>query len=211
MNETPEQGSLRQAHDVTVEKIARVYAEAVLGAAEKAGVSALLVDELDELVTGVLDRFPKMESLLATELVSEEQKRAIIDRVFSGRISKTTLGLLQILAQHGRLGILRSVAHMARHLWQARSGRVEIEVKYASAPEQALQLEVATALRSVLGGEPAITTTVDAELIAGFEVRVEDIVYDASARSRLERARQEMIERAHEAIQTRRGSFIAEN
>ena len=211
MTETPEKASPRQAHDVTVEKIARVYAEAALGAAEAAGVSERLVEELTELVTDVLDRFPKMEAILSTELVSQEHKRALLERVFLGRIAKTTFGLLQILAQHGRLGILRNVAQSASQLWQARSGRIEIEVKYASAPDQALQMEVAGALRSALGGEPSVTTVVDPELIAGFEVRVEDKVYDASARSRLGRARQEMIERAYEAIQTRRGSFLAES
>jgi len=70
--------------DVAVEHIADVYARALLGAAGSAGAARAVLDEFDALVADVLDRFPKLEAVLASGFVSEEEKSGIIDRVFGG-------------------------------------------------------------------------------------------------------------------------------
>lgn len=208
MTDTPDNSNHKRAYDVTVEKIARVYAEATLNAAEAESVQDHLIDELRELVSGVLDRYPAVEKMFAAELISRDEKRAIIDRVFAGRMSKMALGLLQVLAQHHRLSILRQVVESACLLWEQRSGHTRVEVQFASEPEPALKQEIAQALRTTLGAKLVITTTVDPELIAGFVVRVGDKLYDASARTGFERARQAMIARAYEAIQSRPQEFM---
>jgi len=208
MPETPDNSAHKHAYDVTIEKIARVYAEAVLGAAEAKGSLDVLMDELAELVSGALDKNPKFEDLLATELISQDEKQEMLDRVFSGKLSETTLGLLHVLAQHNRLSILRDVIQSTISLWQQRCGHVAVEVQFACEPDQALRQEIAKALQTTLGADPQISTSVDPELLAGFVVRVGDKVYDASVRSGLERARQEMVARAYEAIQKRPEQFM---
>ena len=94
MTESLENNQQKQAVDVTVEQLARVYAKAALDAAETQGDAKVLVEELGELVRGVLDRYPRLEALLDTELISKEEKQAIMDRVFSGRMTDSALGLL---------------------------------------------------------------------------------------------------------------------
>ena len=45
--------------DVGVEHLANVYAKALLGATEHAGQTAAVIDEFDDLLADLLDRFPK--------------------------------------------------------------------------------------------------------------------------------------------------------
>ena len=63
--------------DVTEEQIARVYAMAFMGVAAKSPNAAALVEEVDSLVTDVLDRFPRLEETLRSALVSPEAEGAI--------------------------------------------------------------------------------------------------------------------------------------
>ena len=210
MTKPPENSRKKQVVDVTVEQLARVYAKAAFDAAETKGTVESLVEELSELATGVLDRFPRLEAIFGTELISQDEKQAILDRIFSGRLTESSLGLLQVLTRHNRLDLLRDVIRSVQSLWDEHENRVRVEVQYAAEPDESLQQEVAETLMALLGAEPVITTTVDPELVAGFVVQVGDKVYDSSARSDLERIRQSMIARAFEALGQQPDQFVLE-
>ena len=55
------QRAAEMAADVGVEHVADVYAEALLGAADTAGQTGAVLDELDDLVAEVLDPHPGLE------------------------------------------------------------------------------------------------------------------------------------------------------
>jgi F-type H+-transporting ATPase subunit delta len=187
--------------DVSAERLARVYAQAALDAAgDRQGQDALMA-ELEALRTDVLDRQPRLAELLASRLISEEQKAAMLDRMFSGRLSTTTLNVLKVLNKHGRLGILRDVIASARKMWESRSGRQPVELQTANPLAPELEQELLTTLARVLGADPIVSASVNPDLIAGFVIRVGDRVFDGSVRTRLEAMRKGMVARATEAIQ----------
>jgi len=208
--DTPENSPQKLTIDVTVEQLARVYAKAAFDAAEAKGTTEELVEELSELATGVLDRFPQLEALFATELISKDEKQAILDRTFSGRMTDCSLGLLAVLARHNRLGILRDVIQSVKSLWEQHRNLVHVEVQFAAEPDELLRQEVVGTLKSLLGADPILSTKVEPDLVAGFVVRVGDKVYDGSARTSLERARLSMIARARESMQAQPDRFILE-
>lgn len=192
--------------DVDVEKLARVYAQAALDAAGDKEDEVL--DELQQAVTEVLDRFPEMEDMFGSALVSQDDKLGVLDRVFGPKVSPTTLSFLKVLAMHDRLGALRQIARMAERLWESRNNRVPVQLELALDVDSALQEEIVSSLRSKLGVEPVVTTSINPDLIGGFVVRIEDKVYDASTRTALERSRQAMVSRAVEAIQNSPEQFL---
>ncbi|MCA9238534.1 MAG: ATP synthase F1 subunit delta [Planctomycetales bacterium] len=194
--------------DVDLERLAGIYAQAALDAAGDGAGQGALIEELTSLRDDVLNSHPQLEELFRSELVSQDEKLAMIDEVFGGRASATLINMLKVMAKHGRLGIVRHVAKSAIALWQERSDRKHVLLETAEPVDAAMETEILGALRGMLGVEPDVTRRVNPELLAGFVVRVGDRVYDASARTRLERARQGMIERAAEAIHTRPDSFI---
>jgi F-type H+-transporting ATPase subunit delta len=185
--------------DVDVERLARVYAKAVLDASGKN--QGDVVDELKTLVTEVLDKFPKMDSVFASALISIDEKLAMLDRLFASRLSETTLNFLKVMTKHGRLGYLRNVVQSAVVLWRERNNHVQVELQLAHALDSALHQEVLASLGSALNIDPDVTTKINPDLIAGFIVRVGDKVYDASVRTRLEKTRHAVIERAVETLQ----------
>ncbi|NOZ39473.1 MAG: ATP synthase F1 subunit delta [Planctomycetes bacterium] len=192
--------------DVDVEKLARIYAQAALDAAGSDEDEVL--SELQATVTEVLDKFPDMEEVFGSALVSQDEKLGVLDRVFGSRVSTTTINFLKVLTKHDRLGMLRQVVRVAGQLWEERSNRVPVQLEMALDLDSALQAEVVSSLRSSLGIEPIVTTKINPDLIAGFVVRVGDKVYDASVKTSLERSRQAMIDRAIEAIQNQPEQFL---
>jgi F-type H+-transporting ATPase subunit delta len=195
--------------DVSVERLARVYAQAALDAAgDRAGQDALMA-ELETLRDEVLDRAPRVRELFASSLISRDEKLAMVDRMFSGRVSPTTLNVLRVLARHGRLGVLRDVIAAARKMWEKRSGRQPVELETANPLAPELEQELLSTFARVLGADPIVSARVNPDLIAGFVIRVGDRVFDGSIRSRLEAMRKSMIARATEAIQTNPHQFFS--
>jgi F-type H+-transporting ATPase subunit delta len=195
--------------DVTVEQVARVYAQAFLGVVSKLPNADALVEELSALVTEVLDRFPQLEKTLESSLVAPDQKEQLLDRVLGKAASKEVLNFLKVLSRHGRLELVRSIARLAKKLNDARHGRTDIEIRVAMPLEPAMRTEIEELVRRALQTEPVLNVTVDPSLLAGIVIRVGDRVYDGSVHTRLEHVRAAMIGRATEQIETRPERFTS--
>ena len=193
--------------DVGMEHVAAVYAEAFLGAAERAGLTESLLAELDSLVADVLDRFPQFEQILASGLLSHEEKVVILDRTLGAQASPLLLNFLKVVSRHGRLDCLRAIHRQAHELYNRMRGRVVVRVSTASPLSGELADRIAASLRGLLDGEPILEQVVDPDLIGGVVIRVGDTVYDGSVATQLEGVRQRMIQRTAHEIQTGRDRF----
>ncbi|MEX0610771.1 MAG: ATP synthase F1 subunit delta [Pirellulales bacterium] len=195
--------------DVTEEQIARVYAQAFMGVAAKSPNPTALVDEVESIVTDILERFPQLEHALRSELVAPEEKARLIDRIFQGRSTPEVLNFLKVLSAHGRLGLLRPIARILKKLDAVRRGLTDVEVRVAAPLDDALEREIEDRLRKTLGSEPVLHVVVDPSLIAGMVIRVGDRVYDGSVHTLLEHARRAMIDRATETIEMHADRFLS--
>jgi F-type H+-transporting ATPase subunit delta len=193
--------------DVAVEHVGDVYAEALLGAAEKAGLTDAVLAEFDSLLFDVLDVFPRLEEILASALVSHEEKSGVLDRTLGTQASPVFLRFLKVVSAHGRLDCLRAIHRQARRLCDRMRGRVRVQVSTATPLGADVAQRIAHGLRGLLDGEPVLDQLVDPDLIGGVVVRVGDTVYDGSVATQLQSVRQQMIDRTAHEIQSRRDRF----
>ncbi len=193
--------------DFDVAQVADVYARALVDAAEKTERTSALLDEFDAIATDVFGRFPKLEAILASALVSQEEKVGILDRLFGGRVSPMMLNFLKVVSRHGRLDCLRAIHHGARLLYDEIRGRVHVRLTTAMPIGGAQAKRLAESLRTMVAGEPVVTRITDPELIGGAVLRIGDTVYDGSIANQLQVIRQQMIERSAHEIQSRRDRF----
>ncbi|MDZ4656804.1 MAG: ATP synthase F1 subunit delta [Bythopirellula sp.] len=212
MSDATSQHSARETvFDVDVEKLARVYAQAGLNAAGDPEAQGRFMEELNDVVLDVLTKFPDLEKVFGSALVSNDDKLGILDRVFGKNLSASALNFIKVIAEHGRLGVLRQIIRSANALWQVRRNQVSVKLELAHPVDAALQQEMIALLGKRLEAEPLVTVTINPDLIAGFVVRSGDRVLDASTRTNLERARQGMIARAVEAIQQHPDKIFQQN
>ncbi len=189
-----------QIHHATVfddatRHVARIYAESLLAAADKRQQTQEVLEQLEELVREVLARDPAFALFLASAVVSRDHKRETLRRAFEGKVNEVLYHFLLVLNDHDRLDIIREVSVLMRDIYERRAGRMHVEVKSAIALDDEQRERLRRELRDKFHREPILSVRVDPELLGGLVVKVDDWVYDGSVRARLERLRNQLIEK----------------
>ncbi len=187
--------------------VGRVYAEALYRAAEKTNQAGDVLGELESLVNGVFKQDPGLALFLASAAVGQDRKTAVIDKAFKGRATEVFTNFLLVLNHHGRLDSLRAIAQTYRTLHDRKTGHVVVHVRSAVPLNDAERERIRGDVRAVGRQEPVLQETVDPSLLGGLIIRVQDWVYDASVRTRLQNIRNHLIERSSYGIQSGRDRF----
>jgi F-type H+-transporting ATPase subunit delta len=181
--------------DAGSRRVARVYAEALLDAAQKRGETERVLEEFASLFEDLFRADPQFEAFLASGAISRKPKAAVIHRAFDGRASDTFLNFLLVLNDHQRLDLLRGIHEVVKELHDERTGRMRVVVTSAVPLPDDQRERLMGELRQKYKKEPVLATRVDPSLLGGIVVRVGDWLYDASVRTRLENIRKQLIER----------------
>src|SRR5947209_3297641 len=96
----PEPPEYEHHTDVSAERLARVYAEALQGAADSTGQTQEVIAEIDSLIDDVLRNDSLLESLFAGAAVGRHARRAAIEKAFTGRASDVFRKFLLVLNEH---------------------------------------------------------------------------------------------------------------
>ena len=198
------------AFDSGRQRLGEVYAKALIGAAEKAGKTEQVLEELDSVVNDVLANVPKLAAALESPRVPHEQKLKLLDRAFADKMSKELLNFLKVASKHGRLDCLRAVNRAAKDVFNEMRGRVEVQVRTAEPAGPELLAKIAEQLRRALKREVDLHAGVDPSLIGGLLVRVGDTVYDGSVANRLKRLRTETLDKTSQQIRHALDRFAVE-
>ncbi|MBO7725429.1 MAG: ATP synthase F1 subunit delta, partial [Thermoguttaceae bacterium] len=193
--------------DVSREKIAEVYAEALAGACDavQADFDSVL-EEFASLFADVFAAWPKLEEIFNSAMVSAGEKSRILDEIL-GSSSEMFRNFLKTVNRRGRLDLLRDMYRQCAVLSRRRHGHVAVQITTAAPLDEAVRESLVAQLRKLVKGEPDITAVVDPETIGGIIVRVGDTLFDASIATQLKNVRQQMIDRSAHEIQSRRNSF----
>src|SRR5438552_14904246 len=89
-----------QFADVSSKRLAAVYGEALLNAAQAADRVAQVLEEIDSLIDDVFKGHPQLEALLAGAAVGRYTRKDAIDKAFAGKASDTFHKFLLVLNDH---------------------------------------------------------------------------------------------------------------
>jgi len=172
--------------DIEAEQLGKIYARALLGAAQAAGSTESVLEELGEICDRGLRGHPELLAAFASPRVDMTEKSRIIDRLF-GDASPVLVQLMKVMARRGRLGYLAAVRTSAVEQYDEFAGRVVAEVRTAVPLDDVLRTELTNQLAQKLGRTVRLREVVDERLIGGMVVRVGDTVFDSSVASRLDK------------------------
>jgi F-type H+-transporting ATPase subunit delta len=193
--------------DVGAERLARVYAESLMAAADSAGQTAEVIGEIDSFIDDVLNRDPQLNVLFAGAAVGRKARAAAIEKAFAGRSDRVFVNFLQVLNQHERLDLLRPIRWAIHDLDDERNHRIKVHVFTAVPLPPEYGEQIAGSVRHRFGMEPVLVSHVDPSLLGGLKVRIGDKQIDATVRSRLDNLRNQIIARSSYEIQSRRDHF----
>lgn len=169
---------------------ARRYAQALLTLAEEAGSAEAVRDGLRAVVR-VTEEHAELGALLGHPVVSAEKKRAVVEAVFpSGKGTPPLVArLLVLLAERDRFDLLASIEQSYTALWNANRNVLMAEVVSAIAIEEAQTAALSEAVKQATGRDVELTSTVDARVRGGLQLRMGGRLYDGSVRARLQSLR----------------------
>jgi F-type H+-transporting ATPase subunit delta len=188
--------------DIAADRVAKIYAQAIVEAADAAGCRREVLDELGMLAHEVLPRVPEAVAVFSSPKVSSEEKDRIIDKLAAGRLKPTATNTLHVLARHGRLGMLAAVVEAARRLADQRDGKQQATFTTAVPLDAAEQARIVGDTEKALSASLVPSFVVDPAIIGGLVVRVGDTIYDQSVATGLSRIGGRLQQRNIHAIQT---------
>jgi ATP synthase F1 delta subunit len=173
-----------------VEEIARVYADALFGAAQDADKLDQVHEELASFADA-MNESNDMRVFFFSPYFSSTEKRAAIGEAVSG--ASDELGnFLELLAEKHRMPAIFAIRRRFDELWAEAKKRLEVTVTSAVELDDSVVEQVGKAVESQTKREIDLDTEIDPEILGGIVLRVGNMVLDASLRSKLERLRKEV-------------------
>jgi F-type H+-transporting ATPase subunit delta len=175
-----------------ISPLATAYARSVLELANERDVAKDVGQELEQLAQ-IVDSSPDLHNFLSSPAIGEEERGRVLEKAMRGRVSELVLNSLLVMNRKGRLGLLRQIADAYGDLLQKQEGIIEVDV-YVAQKLTADQLEqVRQKVSAALKREAVVHQYVDASIIGGVVLRVEDRLLDASVRAQLRAVRRKLL------------------
>jgi len=173
------------------ESLARRYAVALFHLAVEKDRLDRIKDEF-QVLCDLIGANEKFRYFLHSPKMDREEKKRVIDSIFGGRISKTLLHFLFLLLDKKRQTLLEKIYSHFDTLYCNYHNRATITVRPAVSLEDSILSEIRQGFEKRLGKSITVMEEVDAALIGGLQVRVNNTVYDASILGRLRRLQRQI-------------------
>ena len=161
------------------------YATALFSLARDEQQIDAVTRSLDSLEAALADS-PDFAALVSSPLVSRgDAAKAIAALTPTLGLDPITARFIGVLAGNGRLGELRNVIRMVRNLALGHRGETVAEVTSAHPLGDQQIAELKARLRTRVGREVTLKTSVDSSLLGGLVVRLGSQMIDASIRTKL--------------------------
>jgi len=170
---------------VSVQIVARRYAQAVLELGVEQGTLDRLVEELATLA-GAWNTSGDLRDAIENPLVAQEAKKAVVGELCEQvGASPVTRNVVQLLVDRRRAKILPYVAQYVRELADRRKGIIRAEVTTAAPLSDAYYARLQLQLEKMTGQKVVVDKRTDPSLVAGVVTRIGDRIFDGSLRTRL--------------------------
>ena len=169
----------------------RVYAEALLAAADEKGRLDSVRADFDEFAAA-LEGSDELRRFLQNPQIEPGTKRGALEDLLGGA-DGLFLNFVRLVADKDRIGDLRDIHHEWTRLLARRERVLELELTTAVELSDEEADRVVKQIEEASGRRVVAERSVDPELIGGLVVQAGSLRLDASVRGRLEQLREELI------------------
>jgi F-type H+-transporting ATPase subunit delta len=193
--------------DVSEQRLARIYAEALLNLCEREQCVQEVHDELRQLVSDVMARDPALAEFFSSAAVGRHKRAEVLQHAFAQRSHPVVLQFLLVLNEHDRLFLLRDILRELTRFIDRRGHRFPVLVRTAVPLADDQQQRLVDDLRHAFKLEPMLNVTVDPDILGGMIIRIGDWLFDGSVRNQLNVLRKQLVESSSHEIQSGRDRF----
>jgi len=189
---------MASGHDT---RAAKRYATALFQIAQKSD-SIDTVEKDIEQVVDLMHTSARLHDTWLSPLMPASLKRRVINQAFTEQgsdakpgeaISPLTLSFLDLLIDKGREEVLTDVARELRYLADIARHQIRVMAVFAVEPTEAERIALTRSLEARTNSHVQLTYHVDAGILGGVIVHLQDTLIDGSVRGTLERLREQML------------------
>jgi len=173
--------------------VAGRYARALLEVCLEQGVLEGVAESY-AAVAAALDEHPRLRAMLSGPQIAEDDKKALLEKVFGDKVEPVLLRFFHLLIDKRRIDGLRDIAEEFHLLAEEAQGRRFAFVETAVPLPDDLAGALREKLSAVTGKRIDLETKVDPSVIGGVRVTMGDRVIDGTVRTNMARLRQRLLE-----------------
>jgi ATP synthase F1 delta subunit len=177
-----------------MEEIADVYARALFDVAKDNDVLDRVHDELGEFADA-LNEDRNLQVFLFSPYFSSEEKKDGVRRIVSDA-DERMLNFLELLAERHRMPALFRIRRAFDAMWADENKLLPVTVTSAVELDEELVTSIGKRIEEQTGREVELSSKVDPDVLGGLQVRVGNMVLDATVRNRLEQLRKQVAKAA---------------
>jgi len=168
------------------------YAKAFFTLAKEKGLTIELRKDAG-LIASVCATSSDFILMLESPVVKTSQKIEALKRIFEGKVNALSLNFLLLIAENKRENYLQGIFRNLEGLYRNEEGIKSAVLTSAQPLSEALVLQVQNVLETEFNAKVELSQKVDAKLIGGFVLRVDDKQYDASLSTQLKKIREQLL------------------
>jgi F-type H+-transporting ATPase subunit delta len=170
-----------------MEEIARVYAEALFGAAKESGKLDTVHEQLDQFADALAES-REMQLFFFSPYFSSAEKKDGLKKTLKGA-EPELINFLELLAEKHRTPVLFRIRRQFDQLWKRENKRLDVTVTSAVELDPSVVERIGEEIEKQTGQTIELESRVDDNLLGGLILQVGNMVLDASVRNRLEKLR----------------------
>ncbi len=167
---------------------AKRYSDALL---ELSQDSDKIRKELEEIVD-TLSSSQDLKDFMSNPVISIEDKKSVIEKIFAGKIDKTLLNFLKLLVDKDRFNLIDEILDSYSKDVDKQKNIQKVSVISAIELDEELKSKLINKLAQKLNKNIELETQLDKDIIAGLVIKTEDNVIDMSLKHKFEEMKKEI-------------------
>jgi F-type H+-transporting ATPase subunit delta len=173
-----------------VQEIAEVYARALFEVAKENDALDRVHDELGEFADA-LDENRELQVFLFSPYFSSEEKKEGMKRIVTDA-DERLVNFLQLLAERHRMPAMFRIRRSFDSMWAEENKLLPVTVTSAVELDESLVQDIGKSIEEQTGRRVELSSKVDPDVLGGLQLRVGNMVLDATVRNRLDQLRKQV-------------------
>lgn len=170
-----------------MEHIARVYADALFGAARDRGKLDVIREQLAQFADALSEN-REMQLFFFSPYFSSAEKQDGLEKAIADA-EPELLNFLELLIEKHRMPVLFRIRRQFDALWAKENERLGVIVTSAVELDPEVARRISSEIEEQTGNTVELQSRVDPDILGGLVVQVGNMVLDTSIRNRLEKLR----------------------
>lgn len=168
------------------------YAKALFLLAQEKGVLEAVNTDMENLLA-LSSTLPEFRLIVDSPIITSSDKLAFLTALLGKKSNELTINLLKLLLTNSRENYLQMIARSFLSRYRDNSGVKSAQLSSAIQLDAAVVEQLRTLIATKYNAKVDVTCDVDAALLGGFVLQVDDQLLDASVAARLKALRQELV------------------